>query len=100
MQTLGTAAQAFAVQRVIHLAGGRPRVYPVRLAPCLSKGLRILTAALETRPMTGRKRSRLVKEKQLGVETAPDVALAIFKVEHATDPLPRRPTSRRQRFRA
>ena len=69
---------------------------PARLAPCLGKSLGIFAAALEARPVTSRERSRLVKKEQLGVVTAPDVALAALEVENAADPLPRRPAPRRQ----
>src|SRR5208282_3052375 len=99
MQTFGTALQAFAVQHLVNLAGGRPRAALARLSPCLGKGLRIAAAALEAGPMPRRKRSRLVKKKQLGVEAAPDIALAALEVEHAADPLPRCPAPRRQRLR-
>src|SRR3984957_19151052 len=47
--------------------------------------------------MAGRERGRLVEKKQLGVEAAPDVAPAALEIEHAADPLPRRPAPRRQR---
>ena len=60
--------------------------------------LGILAAAFEARPMTGGQRRRLVEEEQLGVIAAPDVALAIFEVEHAADPLPRGPAPARQRL--
>ena len=95
VQALGTAAEAFGVQYIsISPAHGAK---PARLSPFLGKSLRISTAALEAGPMPGRKRGWLVKKKQLGVKTAPDLAPATLEVEHATNPLPRRPTSRRQR---
>jgi hypothetical protein len=49
--------------------------------------------------MPGSKCAWLIKKKQLGVETAPDIAPAALEVEHAADPLRRRPTTRRQRLR-
>src|SRR6202043_1257933 len=70
----------------------------VRRAPMLGKFLGILAAALEAGPMPGRERGRLVEKKQLGVEAAPDVAPAALEIEHAADPLPRRPAPRRQRL--
>jgi hypothetical protein len=69
------------------------------LRPIFRQELRVLTPALEAWPVPGGKRGWLVKKEQLGVETAPDLASAALKVEHAADPLPRRPTMRRQRLR-
>src|SRR5437660_451822 len=48
-------------------------------------------ARMPAGPVSSGERGRLVEEKQLGVITAPDVALAVLEVEHAADPLPRRP---------
>ena len=49
--------------------------------------------------MPGRQRGRLIEKEQLGVEPAPDVAMAALEVEHAANPLPRCPAPRRQRLR-
>src|SRR3984893_5330165 len=70
----------------------------MRHSPMLGKFLGILAAALEAWPMPARERGRLVEKEQLGVEAAPDVALAALEVEHAADPLPRRPAPRRERL--
>jgi hypothetical protein len=49
--------------------------------------------------VAGRERGRLVEEEELGVEAAPDVALAALEVEHAADPAPRRPAPGVERAR-
>jgi hypothetical protein len=63
----------------------------LRPLPGPGESLRILAAAFEAGPVSGGERGRLIEEKQLGVIAAPDVALAVLEVEHAADPLPRRP---------
>src|SRR3954468_13328816 len=58
--------------------------------------LGIPAPAFEARPVAGGESSRLVEEEQLRVPAAPDVALAALEVEHAANPLPRRPAPPRQ----
>ncbi len=73
MQALGAPLQTLGVQHIIHLAGFGRRGKPARLVPLRSEGLRLLAAALEAGPMSGRQRRRLVEEEQLGVVAAPRV---------------------------
>ena len=61
--------------------------------PEAGESLRILAPAFKARPVPGGERGHLVEEKQLGVIAAPDVALAALEIQHAADPLPRRPAA-------
>jgi hypothetical protein len=87
------------MQNIVYLRRVGQPVKSARLAPFFRKGLRILAAALEARPVPSGQRSWLVKKEQLGVEAALDVAPAALEVENAADPLPRRPPTRRQCLR-
>ena len=98
MQSLPSSSEALAMQHKIHLVRVRSHRQPFGLAPRLGEGFRVLAAALETGPVSGSERCWLIKEKQFGVVTTPDVALAALEIEHAADPLPRCPPPRRQRL--
>src|SRR4029077_3969953 len=84
------------MQNIVHLRRVGQPVKSARLAPFFRKGLRVFAAALEARPVPTGQRGWLVKKEQLCVETAPDVSPAALEVEIAADPLPRRPSTRRQ----
>src|SRR5271154_3949503 len=75
-----------------------PRAQPFCLTPRLGKRFGILAPAFETRPMPSRECRRLVEKEQLGVIAAPDVTLPALEIEHAANPLPRRPAPLRQCF--
>src|ERR1700722_11338592 len=98
VQALAAPAQAFAVQHLVHLGGIGPLGKPAGHAPCLGKGLRLFAATLETGPVAGGQRGRLVEKKQLGIKAAPNVALASLEFEHAANPLPRLPAPCGQRL--
>src|SRR5262249_47619773 len=86
--------QPLAVEHLIHLRNARTAAQVVRCAPMLGKIFRIPSPALKTRPVPGGERGRLVEKTQLGVESAPYVAMPSFECEHATDPMPRSPPPR------
>src|SRR6202008_48246 len=95
MCPLALAVQSLGMKEPVH----RARRCAFRLArEQQRKSFRIAAAALETRPMTGGKRRNFIKKEQLRVVAAPHVALTAFKFQHATDPLPRHPAPRAQRF--
>src|SRR6516165_193116 len=98
MHALDASAKTLGVQHLVHRGSVRPCRKPSCLAPCLGEGFRILAAALEARPMPGRQRRHLIDKKQLGVVAAPHVALPALEIEHAANPLPRRPAPPGQRF--
>jgi hypothetical protein len=93
VQTLGAAVKPLGVQHQIHLVGARALAKLERLCQNRAKRFGILAPAFEAGPVPGGERGHLVEKKQLGVIAAPDVALAVLEVEHAADPLPRRPAA-------
>lgn len=96
MQLLGASIKAFGVQDRVYLRRTGSRGEFVRDTPKFSESLRVFAAAFEARPVPGRERSGFVEKKQLGIKTAPDVAVAAFEVDYAANPLPRRPAPRGQ----
>jgi hypothetical protein len=74
------------------------RADPRALAEGRAKRLRRFATAFEAGSMTGGERGRLVEEKQFGIESAPNVAMAALKQAEARDPLPRRPTPPSERL--
>ena len=62
------------------------------------EAFRVPAPAFETGPVAGGERRHLVEEEQFGVAVAPDVALAVFEIEPAANPLPRGPAARAERL--
>ncbi len=62
------------------------------------KGIGGSAAALKTGPVASGKCCNLIEKKQLGIAVAHDLALAALELEHADDPLPRRPAPFAQCF--
>src|SRR6478609_8058877 len=91
MPPLGAAIEPLGVQHQVHLIGAGSSQKLKRPLPRRSKRFRILAPAFEAGPVASGERGHLVHKKQLGVIAAPDVALAALEIQHAADPLPRRP---------
>ena len=93
VRALGLAVEPFGVQDFVH----RRRAGALGLAgEQRGETLGILAPAFEARPVAGGERRHLVEEEQFGVTVAPDVAMAVFEIEPAANPLPRRPAPRRE----
>lgn len=97
MKTLRTSPQTLTMENVVHSSGVRPRAQAICVTPFPGKCQRILAAALKTRSVSRRERRRLIKKKQLGIGAPPDVAMPPLEIEHAADPLPRRPAAAGER---
>lgn len=97
VKALRTPLQTLTMENVVHLSGAGPRAQATCLAPFPGKCHCILAAALEAWPVSRRQRRRLIEKKELGIEAPPDVAMPPLEIEHAADPLPRRPAAAGQR---
>ncbi|HEX5213413.1 MAG TPA: hypothetical protein VFW22_16935 [Pseudolabrys sp.] len=60
------------------------------------KSLGVVAAAFEARAMTGGQRRHLVEKEHFRITVAEHSAVPVLEIEHTADPLPRRPTPRRQ----
>jgi hypothetical protein len=86
--------QALGVKRTIHRAGRRALPL-VQKQLCEEFGIAATT--FKTWSMPCRKSCYFIEEEQFRVVATPHIALAILEFEDATDPLPRCPTSARNR---
>jgi hypothetical protein len=86
---LGTPVEPLGVQHAIHLV----RTRSVPTGERRRKSLCIRPPALEAGAVTGRKRSRLVEEEQLGITRPPNVSVPSVEIEAATNPSARNPAS-------
>jgi hypothetical protein len=92
MSALTSIVEPLTVQNHIHLGSARPGAKFSRACPEICELLCIVPAAFKAGAVTGGERGYFIEEEQFGVSPPPHRALAVVKLEHAADPLPRCPS--------
>jgi len=80
--------EAFRVQNAIDLGSAGPSIRIRTIGPERGEALRIFSAALEARPVTGGKRRDFVEKEKLRVVFPPHVAVTPVEFQSAADPGP------------